>query len=325
MNNCINIANTEYLISVIIPVYKVQEHLNRCIESIVGQTHNNLEIILVDDGSPDNCPKMCDEWAKKDKRIKILHIENSGVANARNIGIKIATGDYIAFVDSDDYIELNLYEILLSLAIDYNADITLCDFQINEEDDNKSNFRKVSKLDALKLIAIGDYKYGVIWNKLYKRQIIGEIKMPPLICCEDLVFNYYVFKESAVIVETDHKLYHYMQNKESVTNKELNIGSFDAVHSKEIILAEEHGTDLEKYAVRGLISSCFVGLSRIILSGKFIEKYNYLKNYVLKYKKEIYSSDLYSPSDKLKTFILLLSPKIYNKLIKIKNTRCYII
>ena len=100
-------------ISIIVPIYNVEKYLDRCIESIVGQTYKNLEIILIDDGSPDNCPQMCDEWAKKDDRIKVVHKENGGVSLARNKGMDIATGTYIGFVDSDDYIDKNMYEKLM--------------------------------------------------------------------------------------------------------------------------------------------------------------------------------------------------------------------
>ena len=96
----------EKKISIIIPVYKVEKYLDKCVESVVNQTYKNLEIILVDDGSPDNCPKMCDEWAEKDKRIKVIHKENGGLSDARNFGIEKATGDYLMFLDSDDYLDV---------------------------------------------------------------------------------------------------------------------------------------------------------------------------------------------------------------------------
>ncbi len=101
------------LISVIVPVYKVEAYLNRCVESIVNQSYSNLEIILVDDGSPDRCPEMCDVWSQKDKRIKVIHKENGGLSDARNAGMAIATGTYIGFVDSDDWIDRDFYEKLL--------------------------------------------------------------------------------------------------------------------------------------------------------------------------------------------------------------------
>ena len=305
----------KFLISIIVPVYKTEQYLDRCVESIVSQTYKNLEIILVDDDSPDNCPQMCDAWAEKDNRIKVLHIENKGVANARNQGLDIATGNFIGFVDSDDYIEPDMFETLLNNLTDNNADISLCGYQINEEENAVANLRMVTPLDAMKLICMGDYKYGVLWNKLYKKDLIKHIKMPDFVCCEDLIFNYYVFKNAQSIVECDSKLYHYFQNDESTVHSKFGIGAFDAVKSKEIMVEEQQGTSLEEYAVRGLVSSCFVVLSGVIQSGKCSDKYDDLRNLILKHRQDIYSSDLYTKKDKIKTFILSISPKLYNRFI----------
>lgn len=116
----------EGLISIIVPVYNVEEYLDKCVESIVDQTYKNLEIILVDDGATDNSGKLCDEWAKKDDRIRVVHKENGGLSSARNAGLDIATGDYIGFVDSDDYISSVMYERLLKIINEHDADIACC-------------------------------------------------------------------------------------------------------------------------------------------------------------------------------------------------------
>ena len=116
----------EDLISVIIPVYNVEKYLPECIESVLKQTHTNLEIILVDDGSPDNSPQICDEYAQKDSRIKVIHKENGGVSSARNEGLKIAKGEWISFIDADDWVEKNFCEILLNKAVKTQSDIALC-------------------------------------------------------------------------------------------------------------------------------------------------------------------------------------------------------
>ena len=116
-------------ISVIVPIYKVEQYLNRCVESIVNQTYKNLEIILVDDGSPDLCPKICDEWAEKDSRIVVIHKENSGLSDARNAGLKVATGGYVAFVDSDDIINPFYVEYLYKAICDNDAQISACDLK----------------------------------------------------------------------------------------------------------------------------------------------------------------------------------------------------
>ena len=121
------------LISVIVPVYKAEKYLDKCVQSIVNQTYKNLEIILVDDGSPDNCPEMCDEWAKKDSRIKVIHKENGGVSSARNAGLDNSFGDYIGFVDSDDFIENDFYECLYDNLVENGADISFCTFKTLDE------------------------------------------------------------------------------------------------------------------------------------------------------------------------------------------------
>lgn len=111
------------LVTVVLPIYNVEQYLDRCINSVVNQTYKNLEIILVDDESPDNCPKMCDEWAKMDSRIKVIHKKNQGLGYARNTGIDSATGEYIYFVDSDDYIAMDTIELAYKAAAENNADI----------------------------------------------------------------------------------------------------------------------------------------------------------------------------------------------------------
>ena len=124
-------------ISVVVPIYKVEKYLDRCIYSIINQTYTNLEIILVDDGSPDNCPKICDEYASKDNRIKVIHKQNGGLSSARNAGIKVATGDYIGFVDSDDFIELDMYEQMYKVAYENDVDLVMSDYYKVHKDDRK--------------------------------------------------------------------------------------------------------------------------------------------------------------------------------------------
>ena len=113
-------------ISVIVPIYNVEQYLRKCIDSIINQTYKNLEIILVDDGSWDNSPRICDEYAKRDNRIKVIHKKNGGLADARNTGLKMITGNYISFIDSDDYIEKTMYEKMIKVILKYNADIIEC-------------------------------------------------------------------------------------------------------------------------------------------------------------------------------------------------------
>ena len=126
--------NQTPLISVIVPIYHVEQYLTRCVESLVNQTYSNFEIILVDDGSPDNCPKMCDDWAKKNSRIKVIHKENGGLSDARNAGMQIANGDVISFIDSDDWIDPKFFEVMLNVMQDDESDIVSCGVKWVDED-----------------------------------------------------------------------------------------------------------------------------------------------------------------------------------------------
>ncbi|MDD6729159.1 MAG: glycosyltransferase family 2 protein [Eubacteriales bacterium] len=306
------------LISIIIPVYKTEKYLDRCVESVVNQTYKNLEIILVDDGSPDKCPAMCDAWTEKDNRIKTYHIENKGVANARNFALGVATGDYIGFVDSDDYIEPNMYQFLLNAVLENDAEITVCGYQINDEADVDVNLRTVSQFDALKEVCVGDYKYGVLWNKLYKKKVLKGVEMPPLVCCEDLVYNYYAFKNAKNIVECDSKLYHYFQNDDSTVHGNFSYGAFDAIISKRIIFENEQSSNLREYAIKGIVSSCFIVLSGCIQNNAFHEDMQKLIDFIVSHKKEILKSNLYSKKDKIKIIILWIFPSFYKYIVKQK-------
>ena len=218
-----------HLISVIVPVYKSEKYLDKCVESIVDQTYKNLEIILVDDGSPDNCPQICDEWAKKDGRIKVIHKENGGAAMARNAALDIASGDYIGFVDSDDYIEPNMIDKLYNALQSNGADISIC---ANDEVDENYNFLKENKVpsdapvitpyDCFLNIYGANYAHCIIPNKLYKKEIWQDIRFPSFGMCEDEAVLPYLYQKAEKIAVVNEALYHYyIEHSGSVMNKEF--------------------------------------------------------------------------------------------------------
>ena len=212
------------LISVIVPVYKVEEYLNRCVDSIINQTYKNLEIILVDDGSPDNCGKICDDYAKHDKRIKVIHKKNGGLSDARNAGLDIAKGKYIGFVDSDDYISENMYEILYKELVKNKADISICkyiyfkniipEFTTDYEITSYTNIEAILELIKIKQRKIQDYA----WNKLYKRKLFKKIRYPKNFVFEDIGTTYLLFYEAKKIINIDCILYAYYDNSNSITS-----------------------------------------------------------------------------------------------------------
>ena len=217
-------------ISIIIPVYNVEKYLDRCIDSVMNQSLKEIEIILVDDGSPDNCPQLCDEWAKKDSRIKVIHKENAGLGMARNTGIQHATGEYIAFIDSDDYVELDMYAKLLEKAELHNADIVYCGHKQGLKDgkyidrrdfDRETIFDDKESIEELSINYFYPTKGRImtmsVWHSIYRRGIIKtEFYSEREVVSEDLHFQISAILNSGKIVYIPDCLYYYCHNGESL-------------------------------------------------------------------------------------------------------------
>lgn len=211
-------------VSAIVPVYKVEKYLHRCIDSLVDQTYGNIEIILVDDGSPDGCAGMCDERALSDTRITVVHQQNGGVSRARNVGMANATGDYFAFLDSDDYSELCLIEKLRHLALDTSSEITVCGYFT--EYTYADHISKLVLADAPQTYEGNDVGkayftleskggFDVLWNKLYSSALIKENSIAfEEGLCEDYIFNAACFNSAKRIATLADCLQHYMRQDE---------------------------------------------------------------------------------------------------------------
>lgn len=211
------------LISIIIPVYKVEKYLEKCIQSVINQTYENLQIILVDDGSPDNCGKICDEYAERDQRIEVIHKSNGGLSDARNKGLEIAKGEYIGFVDSDDYIEADMYEVLYNLLKQYNADVSICNFYTVSQGkisiknaDNGIN--EYNRIEILKEILLDKNIQSYAWNKLYKKELFDEIKYPIGKKYEDIGTTFYLLEKCNKVVVTGKSEYYYINRQDSIVN-----------------------------------------------------------------------------------------------------------
>lgn len=226
------------LISVIVPIYNVEKYLDRCVDSIINQTYKNLEIILVDDGSPDNCPQMCDDYAKKDSRIKVVHKKNGGLSDARNAGMKVATGEYVSFIDSDDYVSLDFYETLFQTMIDNDSDIVECGVVKFYEDNNFDEYSddlKVTNYDTLDglegLINENPFKQHV-WNKLYKTNIALDISYAVGKLNEDEFWTYQTFGKAKKVTRINKTMYYYFQRNGSIMGNGYNIRRLDALEGK---------------------------------------------------------------------------------------------
>lgn len=229
----------EPLISVIVPVYKVEKYLNRCVESIVRQTYNNLEIILVDDGSPDFCPAMCDNWMKKDDRIKVVHKKNGGLSDARNTGMKIANGELISFVDSDDWIDKDMYQCLYETMKRDNSDIVACGVEMVWEGEKSSKMLTVhyrgvlNREEAMQALIDESWIKQPVWNKLYKREIIQNILFPIGKYHEDAFWSYQVIGAAEQVSVINYVGYYYWQRDDSIMGEGYSLKRLDAIEALE--------------------------------------------------------------------------------------------
>jgi len=223
------------ILTIITPVYNAEKYLCRCIDSILNQTLADFELILVNDGSPDGSADICEEYAKKDSRVKVLHQENQGQAAARNHALDIATGTYIGFVDSDDYIHPRMYEILVKNAVDTGAEISIGGYRsVSLESANTEDFVEIvtstaSGDDFLRhcLLDAVDKKCWVLWDKIFRRECFDGIRMPEGRIHEDNAVVYKLLYEANKVVDCDVPLYYYYQNPESTMNRRFGIKNLD--------------------------------------------------------------------------------------------------
>lgn len=248
-------------VSIIVPVYKTEKYIRRCLESLVNQTYNNLDIILVDDGTPDNAGQICDEYADGDSRIRVIHQENAGQSAARNNALKVASGEYFCFVDSDDYIALDMVERLLNLIEKTNADISMIDYQVftGERGDEALEHPVTEEefMDNIQMIrnihTVKDELYVVMWGKLFKRELFQGIQFSVGRICEDLDVLYKLYDKVKKAVYCDDKLYYYFRGNVSSSTFGLDQKFYDDVFwvlENEIRYIDEKHPELSSYPRR---------------------------------------------------------------------------
>ena len=232
------------LISIIVPVYNVEQYLSRCIESLINQTYEQLQIILVDDGSTDTSGEICDNYEKKDRRIAVIHKENGGLSDARNTGLKFAVGSYIGFVDSDDWVELDMYELLLDKLLYYKADIAMCGADsVDSEGKRFSDGRTpgvtmngevtVWENEEIMKQHLSNKINAGVWNKLYKRSVIEGIEFPSNRLYEDVFTTYKFLHLSSRFVKINSHKYNYFQRDNSICKSKFTEKNFDSVFANE--------------------------------------------------------------------------------------------
>ena len=233
------------LLSIIVPVYNVKSYLKKCVESIINQTYTNLQIILVDDGSTDGSQDICDEFAQRDSRIVVIHKENGGLSTARNVGRDRAKGVYIAFVDSDDWLEPNMYEALISQLEKHEADIVACSFYECKGDGKKAvgDSKNIRVIDTEEIFINKNQLRFLVWNKVFRRSFVEEMRFVPGQVYEDFHFCRQVFLKTKKLVYLDVPFYNYRISRPGNTNSSFKpgrmciFGEFDALIND---LAELH-------------------------------------------------------------------------------------
>lgn len=284
-NRFIYELNLNEKISIIIPVYNVENHIEHCLESVIKQTYKNLQIILVDDGSTDKSGEICDKYSSIDKRIEVIHKPNGGLADARNTGIDRANGVYLGFLDSDDYIYPTFYEELYKIVKEYNADIGECEFlriSIEEKEKSQEIIEKslqsydeqevTTNIEALRLLygpRLKPYlKKVVVWNKLYKKELFEKIRFPLGKLHEDEYTTYKILYTAQKIVSTNKILHGYMQTKNSIMRQEIKQkridDNLDAYIKSSEFFKELKETEIEMKSRRRYLENC------IELAGKVI-------------------------------------------------------
>ena len=226
------------LISVIVPVYNVEKYLDRCVQSIVEQTYSNLEIILVDDGSPDNCGAMCDAWAEKDSRIKVIHQKNGGLSAARNAGVAAATGEYLAFMDSDDYIRADMYQLLYDRLFADGSDMAACGVEMVFEDGSTKSLTRTGSCvltneEAMEQIITENWLKQPVWYKLYKTELVRDLLFPVGKYHEDVFWSYQAVARARCVSVFDTPCYFYTQRSGSIMGQSYSIKRMDGLEAKQ--------------------------------------------------------------------------------------------
>ena len=288
------------LISIIVPVYNVEKYVSICINSLIDQSYRNLEIIIVDDGSTDNSGKICDSIAQIDKRIEVIHKKNGGQSEARNFGLEKATGKYIAFVDSDDYVDKYFVENLYELIKKYNVDIAMCKYKDTLTDNDtiveKEKYENIifNQNQAIKELLLFGNVDNYIWNKLYKREIFKNMRFEVGKTMEDLGIMYKLLYNSANIAMTDYCGYFYRKRQNSTMSNvslELIVNTKNMVNKRyeELKVLKPQLVNVLNINRLTFIKYYFEDLGKIekINIDEFKDEYKFYKQFYMRYRKDI--------------------------------------
>lgn len=330
------------LISVVVPIYKVEQYLSRCVDSIINQTYANLDIILVDDGSPDKCGVICDDYASKDSRIRVIHKENGGLSDARNAGMAIANGELITFIDSDDYVALNMIEHLLCLLNEHDADITICAYQpvsdatlspdkLPPADSDGNTVVTMTGSEALEaFFTFKHYAPVSAWAKLYKTRLFTEtgIRYPFGLINEDEYTTYKIFYHSAKVIYTDRTLYYYYLRDGSIMGVSYSEKHLDIIkaYKEQIEFVNSQNLPLTGQVQSRLISGTLQLIDSIIYQMKknnrrqWYETLGELRTFIFKETSHPIRNRFINKTERMKLLFLKAGIRVYVPFKKIYTT-----
>lgn len=308
------------LITIIIPIYNVEKYIHKCIDSIINQTYKNLEIILVDDGSPDNCGKICDEYAKKDRRIKVIHKENGGISDARNFALDIFKGEYVAFLDSDDYVSTDYIEYMYTLLRNNDSTMSICGVQVVNNSNKKYNQYETIKTKIYNKEQAFEnllYSEGIevsVNAKLYPREFWNETRFPIGEKYEDIAVIAEIINKAEKIAFGNKKCYYYLTRQGSISRNGFNKGELDYIKNVKKMLEciEKNTTGIEDAILRYNIYSKFRTL-RILLFSK-VKDNKLQEQLIMEIKKDcklVYKNSRTPKRDKLAIILLKLGLPIF--------------
>lgn len=324
--------NQETLISVIVPIYNTEKYLNKCISSIINQTYRNLEIILVEDGSTDDSYNICKSYQKKDNRIKLIHISNGGVSNARNIGIQHCNGEYISFVDSDDFIDETYIEYLYMLINKYKTKMSIAQHRIIYNNKCYRDFGKVgdeiiNAKTAIKRMLYFDIIDTSTWGKLYHKTLFENIKFPTNYNYEDIATTYSFFINSNQIAVGYLSKYNYIVNKNSIINSKFNIKKFDLITMTDKMAydVESMFPDLKDAVISRKVHARFATLNSLLNNKKFKNERKEIVQYIKLNKRNILKNINIHKKQKVEMIVLCFNIYVYILLIKVYHKIKYML
>ena len=314
-------------ISVIVPIYNGEKWLERCVDSITNQTYKNLEIILVDDGSQDSSLEICNRLAHNDDRIVVLSQENQGVQSARDTGIKRATGDYIAFVDADDWAHPDMLEYLHSLITSGEYQISACLYHLVSEDGMRTDDGRetIKILSFTKMVkCLYENSLWSLWGKLYKKDLFDAVPQldVKLSVSEDLLLNYYLQKASSHMIASSAKKYYYFRHGDSAVGRGISEKRIvDSMTAYQIIEKDiDRSTFAYSYHIANMISNDFMLLNEIIRQKQCRQCYKALRREIVKYRAYVFKQEnsyCFKLRHKLSAVMLTVFPPIYDLMIKV--------